>query len=185
MLGGELWLFHRGNEGDAGNVVARDRALGPRGLAHGRSRHRRRGAQGASRLRPRRDGRRPALLLGRDGAPRRSRLLHRLGRGRRGRRHPRLGGRTISGSGEVRRLRTIDRKWKVEGVHASIDTGVIDFVFVCDQDDEAVASPLLTATMPLPLESRCESSSTTRSHRSCGPGRDLAPKRKPPRLQRL
>ena len=56
---------------------------------------------------------------------------------------------TISDTGEVRRLRTIDRKWKVEGVHASVDTGVIDFVFVCDQDDEAVASPLLTATMPL------------------------------------
>ena len=56
---------------------------------------------------------------------------------------------TISVGGEVRRLRTIDRKWKVEGVHAAVDTGVIDFVFVCDQDDEAVASPLLTATMPL------------------------------------
>ena len=56
---------------------------------------------------------------------------------------------TISVGGEVSRLRTIDRKWKVEGVHAAVDTGVIDFVFVCDQDDEAVASPLLTASMPL------------------------------------
>lgn len=51
-------------------------------------------------------------------------------------------------SGEVRRLRTIDREWKVEGVHATIDTGVVDFVFVCDQDADE-ASPLLSATMPL------------------------------------
>lgn len=51
-------------------------------------------------------------------------------------------------SGEVRRLRTIDRKWKVEGLHATIDTGVVDFVFVCDQDADE-PSPLLSATMPL------------------------------------
>ncbi len=51
-------------------------------------------------------------------------------------------------SGEVRRLRTIDRRWKVEGVHATIDSGVVDFVFVCDQDADE-ASPLLSATMPL------------------------------------
>ena len=51
-------------------------------------------------------------------------------------------------SGEVRRLRTINREWKVEGVHATIDTGVVDFVFVCDQDADE-ASPLLSATMPL------------------------------------
>jgi len=51
-------------------------------------------------------------------------------------------------SGAVRRLRTIDREWKVEGVHATIDTGVVDFVFVCDQDADE-ASPLLSATMPL------------------------------------
>ena len=50
--------------------------------------------------------------------------------------------------GEVGRLRTIDERWKVEGVHASIDTGVIDFVFVCDQDSTAEPSPLLSATMP-------------------------------------
>ena len=56
---------------------------------------------------------------------------------------------TIGDDGKVRRLRTIDRKWKVEGVHAAIDTGVIDFVFVCDQDDPMVPSPLLTATMPI------------------------------------
>ncbi len=56
---------------------------------------------------------------------------------------------TIDDSGGVERLRTIDRKWKVEGVHAAIDTGVIDFVFVCDQDDPDEASPLLSATMPI------------------------------------
>ena len=56
---------------------------------------------------------------------------------------------TIDRDGGVRRLRTIDRRWKVEGVHAAIDTGVIDFAFVCDQDDPGRPSPLLTATMPI------------------------------------
>lgn len=56
---------------------------------------------------------------------------------------------TIDPGGEVERLRTIDRKWKVEGVHAAIDARVIDFVFVCDQDDDDQPSPLLSATMPI------------------------------------
>ena len=56
---------------------------------------------------------------------------------------------TISGSGSVRRLRTIDPQWKVEGVHATVDSGVIDFLFVCDQDDPGTPSPLLSATMPI------------------------------------
>ncbi len=56
---------------------------------------------------------------------------------------------TISLDGRVQRLRTIDRRFKVEGVHASIDTGVLDFLFVCDQDDPATPSPLLSAAMPL------------------------------------
>ena len=56
---------------------------------------------------------------------------------------------TIDAGGEVRRLRTIDPRWKVEGVDAAVDTGVIDFLFVCDQDDPNVPSPLLNATMPL------------------------------------
>lgn len=51
--------------------------------------------------------------------------------------------------GGVRRLRTIDRRGKVEGVHATIDTGVVDFLFVCDQDDLGEPSPLLSASMPL------------------------------------
>src|ERR687896_997858 len=60
----------------------------------------------------------------------------------------------IDADGGVERLRTIDRKWKVEGVYASIDARVIDFLFVCDQDDPDVASPLLSAAMP--VESRFE-----------------------------
>ena len=54
----------------------------------------------------------------------------------------------IDADGGVERLRTIDRKWKVEGVYASIDARVIDFLFVCDQDDPDTASPLLSAAMP-------------------------------------
>ena len=56
---------------------------------------------------------------------------------------------TIDLDGAVQRLRTIDRRYKVEGVHATIDTGVMDLVFVCDQDDDATPSPLLSATMPV------------------------------------
>lgn len=64
---------------------------------------------------------------------------------------------TIDRGGDVHRLRMIDRRWKVEGVHASIDTGVVDLLFVCDQDDPDVPSPLLSATMPLDpdVESGC------------------------------
>jgi hypothetical protein len=56
---------------------------------------------------------------------------------------------TIDGSGKVERLRTIDRRWKVEGVYASMDARVVDFLFVCDQDDPETASPLLSASMPV------------------------------------
>jgi hypothetical protein len=55
---------------------------------------------------------------------------------------------TITTEGDVHRLRTIDRRYKVEGVYASIDTGVMDFLFVCDQDDPDEPSPLLSAAMP-------------------------------------
>ncbi|MDQ3935307.1 MAG: hypothetical protein M3340_11845 [Actinomycetota bacterium] len=61
----------------------------------------------------------------------------------------------IDGEGRVERLRTIDRRWKVEGVYASIDARVIDFLFVCDQDDPSAPSPLLSAAMP--TESELES----------------------------
>lgn len=56
---------------------------------------------------------------------------------------------TIDRGGEVHRLRTIDRRHKVEGVHGVLDSGVIALTFVCDQDDPEVPSPLLSATMPL------------------------------------
>ncbi|MBA2349532.1 MAG: hypothetical protein H0V81_14695 [Solirubrobacterales bacterium] len=56
---------------------------------------------------------------------------------------------TIDVDGHVQRMRTIDRQHKVEGVHATLDTGVLDLLFVCDQDDPELVSPLLTATMPL------------------------------------
>jgi hypothetical protein len=56
---------------------------------------------------------------------------------------------TIDRDGEVHRLRTIDRKHKVEGVHGVLDSGVITLTFVCDQDDPSIPSPLLSATMPL------------------------------------
>jgi Family of unknown function (DUF6929) len=56
---------------------------------------------------------------------------------------------TINRGGEVRRLRTIDREYKVEGVHAVLDSGVITMTFVCDQDDPEAVSPLLSATMGL------------------------------------
>jgi hypothetical protein len=56
---------------------------------------------------------------------------------------------TLGSDGGVQRLRAIDRRWKVEGVHASIDTGVVDLLFVCDQDDPDTPSPLLSAAMPL------------------------------------
>lgn len=61
---------------------------------------------------------------------------------------------TLGLDGSVQRLRTIDRRWKVEGVHAAIDTGVLDCMFVCDQDDPEAPAPLLSATMP--LEGRLE-----------------------------
>ena len=61
---------------------------------------------------------------------------------------------TIDAGGEVRRLRTIDRNYKVEGVHAALDTGVMTLTFVCDQDDASIASPLLSATMPLDHEEK-------------------------------
>jgi len=56
---------------------------------------------------------------------------------------------TLGLDGSVRRLRKIDRRWKVEGVHATIDTGVLDFTFVCDQDDPDEPAPLLSAAMPV------------------------------------
>ncbi len=61
---------------------------------------------------------------------------------------------TIDRDGGVRRLRTIESAYKVEGVHAALDTGVMTLTFVCDQDDADVASPLLSATLPLDQEEK-------------------------------
>lgn len=58
---------------------------------------------------------------------------------------------TIDHEGDVHRLRTIDRRWKVEGVYATLDSGMIDLLFVCDQDDPDVSSPLLSGTIPASL----------------------------------
>jgi hypothetical protein len=55
---------------------------------------------------------------------------------------------TIDAHRDVHRLVTIDRMWKVEGVHATLDAGVIDLLFVCDQDDPDSPSPLLSGTIP-------------------------------------
>lgn len=55
----------------------------------------------------------------------------------------------LDSDGAVMRLRRIDRRWKVEGVHATVETGVIDLLFVCDQDDPGTPSPLLGASMPI------------------------------------
>jgi hypothetical protein len=56
---------------------------------------------------------------------------------------------TINADGDVHRLRAIDSKWEVEGLDATLDTGMISFLFVCDQDDPDTPSPLLSATMPV------------------------------------
>ena len=152
VLGDRLWLFHRGNEGAAPNTVAEfelgdlsrtlreDLVVDPDELAEMRS-----------------------YELGElDGVPLCFSDATVLSEdlvcfsasaegGEDGDVHGSVVG-TISREGEVRRLRTIDSQWKVEGVHATVDTGVIDFLFVCDQDDADTPSPLLSATMPIERE---------------------------------
>lgn len=146
VLGDRFWLFHRGNDGDR-NVVAElalgdvidsltgDRSIEPRELRALRAYDL--GEQGGTRLCF--SDATPltadevvftASAEDEDGSIRGSVVG------------------TIATDGAVRRLRTIDERWKVEGVHAAIDAGVIDFVFVCDQDSAAEPSPLLSATMP-------------------------------------
>ena len=66
-------------------------------------------------------------------------------------------------------LRTIDPRWKVEGVHATIDSGVIDFLFVCDQDDPETPSPLLSATMPIKRELDEDRDGLGRDRQQAGP----------------
>jgi hypothetical protein len=144
-----LWLFHRGNEGKAPNAIAEvELADLSRTLARDR-------VLDAAELRALR-----TYELGElDGVPvcfsdATTRLEDLVafsasaeGEDGGGIRGSVVG--TIDEAGRVHRLRTIDPRWKVEGVHAAVDTGVIDFLFVCDQDDPGVPSPLLAATMPL------------------------------------
>ena len=148
VVGGRLWLFHRANRGDAPNTVAEfelgdlsrtlaeDLVVDPEELAAVR-----------------------AYELGElDGVPLcfsdATTLTDSLvcftasAEGEDGAIHGSVVG-TIGDDGSVRRLRTIDPRWKVEGVHATVDSGMIDFLFVCDQDDPEEPSPLLSATMPI------------------------------------
>ena len=149
VLGDELWLFHRGNEGEAGNVVA-EIALSD--LAGSLTGDLDVDVEELKELRRYELGEMDGVALCFSDATALSDDLVCFTASAEGDEDGDIRGSvvgTISKGGEVHRLRTIDRKWKVEGVHAAVDTGVIDFVFVCDQDDEAVASPLLTASMPL------------------------------------
>jgi hypothetical protein len=152
ILGDRLWLFHRGNESQAGNVVAELSLSDLSGSLAGDL------DLDVSELRELR-----AYELGEmDGVPlcfsdatALSDELICFTASAEGADDGDVRGSvvgTISDDGEVHRLRTIDRRWKVEGVHAAVDTGVIDFVFVCDQDSDDEPSPLLTATMPLDPE---------------------------------
>ena len=148
VLGSRLWLFHRGNEGDAPNTVAefelgdlsrtlrQDLVVDPDELA----------AMHAYQL-----GELEGVpLCFSDATTLSEELVCFCASAERdtGEIHGSVVG-TIQGDGSVRRLRTIDPHWKVEGVHATIDSGVIDFLFVCDQDDPETPSPLLSATMPI------------------------------------
>ena len=139
---------HRGRRDDGRSPLAapsRHAARGrqPRGRAVARAADalaargpmsRREGAGERPPLRPRRARRREAHVQRRHADRRPAARLHGIRRGRR-RPDPRLGRGHAWARWERHRLRTIDRRWKVEGVHATIDTGVLDFTFVCDQDD--------------------------------------------------
>jgi hypothetical protein len=151
VLGSRLWLFHRGNEGDAPNTVAefelgdlsrtlrQDLVVDPDEL----------GAMHAYQLGELEGVR----LCFSDATTLNEELVCFCASAERdtGEIHGSVVG-TIRVDGSVRRLRTIDPHWKVEGVHATIDSGVIDFLFVCDQDDPETPSPLLSATMPIERE---------------------------------
>ena len=149
VLADELWLFHRGNEGEAGNVVAE---IALNDLSHSLIGDRDIDVEELKELRVYELGEMDGVPLCFSDATALGDDLVCFTASAEGKEDGDIRGSvvgTISTGGEVHRLRTIDRKWKVEGVHAAVDTGVIDFVFVCDQDDEAVPSPLLSASMPL------------------------------------
>ena len=148
VLGDELLLFHRGNDSKAGNVVARlslpdavDSLRGDLRIDVDEIASMRRYELGSlegidlcfSDATPLGDGLVVFTASAEDDD---------------GRIHGSVIG-LIEPDGGVRRLRRIDRRWKVEGVYATTDTGVIDMLFVCDQDDPDAPSPLLGASMPI------------------------------------
>jgi hypothetical protein len=152
ILGDRLWLFHRGNESQAGNVVAE---LSLSDLSGSLTGDLDLDVEELRELRAYELGEMDGVPLCFSDATALSDELICFTASAEGADDGDVRGSvvgTISGDGDVRRLRTIDRRWKVEGVHAAIDTGVIDFVFVCDQDSDDEPSPLLTATMPLDPE---------------------------------
>ena len=157
VLGDDLWLFHRGNTEQGLNIVAEV----PLGAVVD-------GVRGDGRIDHAEEIRTRAYELGdldgvpltfSDATPLADELVVFTASAEPGS-DPHGADGEIRGSvvglidvdGRVERLRTIDRQWKVEGVYASIDARVIDFLFVCDQDDPDAASPLLSAAMPTEAE---------------------------------
>ena len=150
MLGDRLWLLQRGGgDGRGGRDRRRADARKVMDSLQRRPAHRPARARRAARLRPRHARRRRAHVQRRDAGGAGAARLHRVGRGARTARIRGSVVGTLDRDGHVQRLRTIDRRYKVEGVHATIDTGVMDFLFVCDQDDPETPSPLLAAAMPV------------------------------------
>lgn len=157
ILDSRLWLFHRGNESSAGNVVAE---LSLSDLSASLAGDLDLDVEELRELRGYELGEMDGVPLCFSDATALSEELICFTASAEGDEDGDIRGSvvgTISRGGEVRRLRTIDRRWKVEGVHAAIDTGVVDFVFVCDQDSGDEPSPLLTATMPLDPEAERQS----------------------------
>jgi len=154
VMGERLWLMHRGNHAETTNVVAE---VALEQLAESLHGDRRIDVQELAALRSYDLGELDGVTLTfSDATPVGRELLvftasaedDETGGGSDGAIRGSVVG-TIDLDGAVRRMRTIDRRFKVEGVHATLDTGVVDLLFVCDQDDPQVAAPLLSASMPL------------------------------------
>jgi hypothetical protein len=149
MLGDRLWLFNRGNERGSRNAVAE---IEVSDLARSLRGDRELDADELASVREYELGEVDGVKLcfSDATAPFEDAIVFTASAegGRDGDIHGSLIG-AVNAAGEVTRLRSIDPEWKVEGVHAAVDAGVVDLVFVCDQDDPAVPSPLLSATMPL------------------------------------
>ncbi len=148
VMGESVWMLHRGDDGKTGNVVAQ---LSLPEVMDSMRNDLRIDARELARLCEYELGELDGVpLTFSDATPLTSEVLvfTASAEGEDGAMHGSVLG-TLGTDGNVERLRTIDRRWKVEGVHASVDTGVLDLLFVCDQDDPETPSPLLAATMPL------------------------------------